>query len=100
MFRKTGWIRRLFGDQRFLFLFIGGINTAFNTVLFVLLVTLFGRAVPSVVSLIISWLVSILLVFVAYRRWVFKVRGRWLTDLMRFASLNLVSLLANAFALT
>ncbi|UGB37561.1 GtrA family protein [Frateuria soli] len=83
-----------------LFLIVGGLNTVFSTVLFAALVILLGPRVPSTVSLCISWLVSLLLVFSAYRRWVFKVKGRWLKDLMRFAGVNLVALLANAFALT
>lgn len=98
--RSVGAALGLLKDQRVLFLIVGGINTLFSTALFAALVTLFGPGVPSAVSLCISWLVSLLLVFAAYRRWVFKVKGRWLTDLMRFASVNLVALLANAFALT
>ena len=92
-------LQRLVKDQRVLFLLVGGANTAFSTALFALLVILFGPGVPSVVSLCIAWVVSLLAVFVVHRRLVFRVEGHFWLDLLRFASVNAVSLLLNAGAL-
>jgi len=78
---------------------VGGANTAFSTALFALLVVLFGPGVPAVLSLGIAWVVSLLAVFLVYRRLVFRVRDHFWLDLGRFASVNAVSLLINAGAL-
>lgn len=93
-------MRGLFADQRFLFLLVGGINTAFSTAMFAVLVLALGPDVPSFVSLGISWIVSLVLVFIAYRTWVFKVRGNVLLDFIRFAGTNVVALLINMVSLT
>lgn len=94
------WLRKLFVDQRFRFLLVGGINTAFSTALFVVLVLAFGPHVPSSVSLSISWIVSLVLVFIAYRFIVFQVKGHLWLDFFRFAGTNLTALLINLVALT
>lgn len=97
---RMGWLRRLLIDQRFLFLLVGGINTAFSTALFAVLVLVLGPRVPSSVSLGISWTVSLVLVFFAYRFIVFRVQGHLWLDLVRFAGTNLTALLINLVALT
>lgn len=97
---EPGPLQKLVSDQRVLFLLVGGVNTAFSTVLFAVLVILFGPGTPSSVSLTIAWVVSLVGVFFVYRKLVFRVQGHTLRDLVRFASVNLVSLLLNVFALT
>lgn len=96
----SSWLRKIFTDQRLLFLLVGGINTAFSTALFVVLVFAFGKGVPSVVSLCISWTTSLILVFFAYRLLVFRVKGHLWLDFVRFAGTNIVALLINILALT
>jgi putative flippase GtrA len=92
---------RLLRDQRVLFLIVGGVNTAFSTALFAGLVLVFGPRVPSAVSLVLAWLISLVTVFVVYRRLVFRHRdGHWFVALLRFASVSIVSLLVNAALLT
>lgn len=98
--KRLSWLRKLFTDQRFLFLLVGGINTAFSTSLFVVLVLAFGPRVPSFVSLGISWAVSLIAVFFAYRFIVFRVKGHLWLDFVRFAGTNLMALLINMVALT
>lgn len=90
---------RLLGDQRSLFVMVGAANTVFATLLFAGLVLLFGPRVPSVVSLVIAWLASLLTGFFAHRILVFRVSGRILPDLVRYAGVNYVTLLVNAGAL-
>jgi putative flippase GtrA len=93
-------LRKLFVDKRFLFLLVGGVNTAFSTALFVVLVMTFGPRVPSFVSLGLSWMVSLVLVFFAYRYIVFRVRGHLWLDFLRFSGTNVTALLINLVALT
>jgi putative flippase GtrA len=94
-----GPLQRLIKDQRLLFLLVGGANTAFSTMLFAGLVLLFGSKVPSVVSLGITWVISLVLVFFVYRRLVFRVIGSAWGDFLRFTSVNVGSLLLNMGAL-
>lgn len=94
-----GPLQRFFKDQRVLFLLVGGANTAFSTALFAGLIVLFGPGVPSVVSLGIAWIVSLVLVFFVYRRLVFRVTGNGWRDFLRFTSVNVGSLLLNMAAL-
>ena len=94
-----GRVKRLLVDQRSLFLLVGALNTLFATLLFIGLVLLFGPRVPSVVSLVIAWLASLLTGFIAQRMLVFRVSGNAMVDLLRYASVNGVSLLINAGAL-
>lgn len=94
-----GPLQRLIKDQRVLFLLVGGANTAFSTALFAGLVLLLGPGVPSVASLGIAWVVSLVLVFFVYRRLVFRVSGNGWRDFMRFTSVNVGSLLLNMVAL-
>ena len=90
----------LLRDQRFRFLLIGGCNTVFSTMLFAELVHALPASAPSSVSLVISWAVSMVVGFVAYRRFVFQVKGRLWLDFARFTGTNVTSLLINIFALT
>lgn len=97
---EPGPLQKLIGDQRVLFLLVGGANTAFSTALFALLSWSFGPQVPSAVSLFIAWVVSLVLVFNVYRHLVFRVRGHVLRDFLRFVGVNTVSFMLNAGALT
>ncbi|WP_434030507.1 GtrA family protein [[Pseudomonas] boreopolis] len=94
-----GPLQRLIKEQRILFLLVGGANTAFSTALFAGLVLLLGPDVPSVVSLGIAWITSLVLVFFVYRRLVFRVTGNGWRDFLRFTSVNIGSLLLNMGAL-
>lgn len=89
-----GPLMRIVKDERIAFLLVGGANTAFSTGLFILLALSFP-SVPSFVLLTASWTVSLIAVFFAYRKLVFRVRGHLWLDLGRFALVNLSSLLVN-----
>ena len=82
-------------DARFKFLLIGGLNTVFSTLLFILFELWFGRFFPSSVPLTLSWVISLVSVFWVYRRFVFHVQGHVMVDLFRFALVNLSTLLIN-----
>jgi putative flippase GtrA len=85
----------LINDERFKFLLIGGLNTVFSTLLFIWFELWFGRFVPSFVPLTLSWVISLVSVFWVYRRFVFHVHGHVIGDLLRFALVNLSTLLIN-----
>lgn len=90
-----GPLLRLIKTEKVAFLLVGGINTVFSTALFVALDLLFGKNVPSFVVLGTAWLISLVAVFFVYRKLVFRVSGHVLTDLARFALVNLTALLVN-----
>lgn len=88
-------LTKYFSDERFLFLMVGGVNTLFSTGLFVVLILVIGRHVPSAVCLGISWTVSLTLAFFAYRIFVFRVKGRLWLDFIRYAGTSVTALIMN-----
>lgn len=103
----VGPLLRFFRDQRVAFLVVGGINTVVGFSIFVILSLTVGHAVDhrhgkvagSLVTLAISHVLSVLFAFVMHRRFVFRVRGHVLRDLMRFWSVYLAAAGVNAVAL-
>lgn len=81
------------------FLVVGGFNTAFGFVCFVVLHLTVGQAVHYLGVLLLAHLLSVAVAFVLYRTLVFKVHGRLLGDLWRFWSVYLVALAVNGAAL-
>lgn len=93
-----GPLQRFIKDQRVLFVLVGGASTAFSTTLFVLLVLFFPK-VPSSVNVFIAWAAALMATFMVYRRLVFRVIGHFWLDLVRFASVNTITLLINVGAM-
>jgi len=102
-----GPLLRVLRDQRVAFLIVGGINTVVGFGFFVLADLTVGRWVDtaagavagSLVTLGIAHVLGVLFAFVMHRRFVFRVRGHLLQDLVRFESVYLVSLAINAITL-
>lgn len=102
-----GFLLRLIRDQRAAFLIVGGINTVAGFGFFVLAdLTLgsvidaaAGPVVGSLVVLAVAHVLGVLFAFVLHRRFVFKVTGHVLRDLVRFESVYLVALGINAVTL-
>jgi putative flippase GtrA len=102
-----GPLIRLIHDQRLAFFVVGGINTVVGFAIFVACsVTLghlvdrrFGTVAGSLVTLGISHILGVLFAFVMHRRFVFRVRGHVLRDLVRFESVYLTTFGINAVAL-
>lgn len=92
-------IRRLLADERTRFLIIGGINTVVAYGLFVAFEAAFGGRY--LLSLLLSYLVATMLAFVLHRRFTFAVTGRarLVADFLRFESVYVVMLSANAVLL-
>jgi len=107
MSESNSRIVRFVKDQRIAFLMVGGFNTAFGFGAFVAADFLVGRpldpvigeAAASLVTLVIAHIVGVLMAFVLYRRFVFKVVGHVWRDLARFESVYLLSLGINAVVL-
>ncbi|QEO10696.1 GtrA family protein [Protaetiibacter larvae] len=96
-----GPLLRLIHDQRIAFLAVGGINTLVGFGWFVLFELTIGRALGDfgyLATLACAHIASVLCAFVLYRRFVFRVRGHVVRDLLRFELVYLVSLGIN-FAL-
>ncbi|MGD1282489.1 GtrA family protein [Mycobacterium seoulense] len=94
-----GLLFRLVRDQRMAFLTVGGINTVFGFGIFVacsetvghLVDQLSGKVAGTLVTIGITHVLSVLFAFVMHRRFVFRVRGHVLRDLVRFWSVHLTS---------
>jgi putative flippase GtrA len=102
-----GPLIRLFNDQRVAFLVVGGINTVVAFAIFIassqtvghLVDHWYGRVPAALLTAGITHVLSVLFAFVMHRRFVFRVRGHVLRDLMRFwgvyivvGTVNIVSL--------
>lgn len=89
-------------DHRFKFLLVGGTNTVVGYVVYGALYQFVFRAVPLgyVISLVISYAISIVLAFYLYRRFVFKVTGHVVRDFIRFVGVYAVAITVNIVALT
>ena len=102
-----GPLVRLVHDQRMAFLVVGAINTLVAFGIFVACSESVGHYVDhrlgkvpgSLVTVGISHVLTVLFAFVMHRRFVFRVRGHVLRDLMRFESVYLTALAINAVAL-
>lgn len=67
------------------YLLVGIWNTIFGYGLFVVLEVTAGHVVPYMVILVIAQVVSTFVAYVLYRYLVFRVRGRFWFDLLRFS---------------
>lgn len=102
-----GPLIRLFHDQRVAFLVVGGVNVVTGFGIFVACSETVGHFVDrrfgaidgSLVTVGISHVLGVLFAFVMHRRFVFRVRGHVLRDLVRFESVYLAALGINAVAL-
>lgn len=97
-----GLLLRIIRDQRVAFLAVGGFNTLFGYVMFVVFEWLFGDALGQfgyLLSLVCSYAVAIFVAFLLHRYLVFRVRGYFWLDLARFTLVNLVTLGVNTVVL-
>lgn len=98
-------MRRFFGtliaDQRVRFLAVGATNTLVGYLIFSALTLWVFAEVPFgyLLSLAISYAIAIVIAFVLYRRFVFKVTGHVVRDFVRFVSVYAVAIGINAVLL-
>jgi putative flippase GtrA len=72
-------------EQGIRYLLVGVFNTIFGYGFFALLEISAGHVIPYMVVLLIAQVVSTFVAYVLYRSLVFKVRGRFWRDLVRFS---------------
>ncbi|WAB81876.1 GtrA family protein [Microcella daejeonensis] len=94
-----GPLLRFVRDERVAFLIVGAANTAIGFLWFTLFLYTVGPFWGYMSALVLSHIAAVLCAFVLYRRFVFRVRGNTLRDLMRFESVYLVALAINAMLL-
>ena len=107
MRRIVSLVARVARDQRVSFLLVGGFNTALGFAVFVVADLLvgrpvdaaFGETVGSLTTLAIAHVIGVIVAYLLYRRFVFRVTGRFWRDLARFESVYLVQLAFNSIAL-
>ena len=92
---------RLLADQRVRFLIVGAVNTVVAYVLFAAFTHwVFGSSpVGYLMSLALSYAIAIVLAFILYRRFVFRVSGNVLVDFLRFVSVYALTITINFVAL-
>ena len=86
-------------EQGLRYLLVGAFNTLFGFALFALLLHVAGGHLHYLVILVLTTIGAVLIAFVGYRIFVFRVRGHVLKDLVRFSLVYVVALAGNAIAL-
>ncbi len=91
-----GWLLKVIKDQRLAFLVVGGANTVVGFFWFWTLNEVFAPILDPrwgyLVTLTVSYIISTFCAFVMYRFIVFRVRGHFGRDLVRFYTLYLTGL--------
>lgn len=94
-----GWSRRVLERRLVRFVLVGGFNTVFGFGLFAVLQLTLGERVHYLVLVVVSTVVSVLEAYVVQRWLVWRVRGRWWRELVRFSSVYAGGLGANLLLL-
>ncbi|WP_421734408.1 GtrA family protein [Cellulomonas sp.] len=92
-------LRALLDSEGLRFVLVGGVNTVFGFGIFALLQSTLGTVVHYLVVLVVAQVVAVLEAYVLQRYVVFRARGRWWRDLVRFSSVYAVAFAVNAAAL-
>lgn len=91
-------LRTLLRDRRVAFTIVGGINTLNGFLLYVLLYGVFSF--PYAVALPTAYVLAAVCAFYLHRRFVFRVTGHVVRDLVRFLLVNAGGLALNELLLT
>jgi putative flippase GtrA len=100
--KARGGLARFLGlrhDQRVAFIGVGAFNTVFGALVFAGLELTLGRAAGYMIVLLIAHVIAVICAFFMHRRFVFRVQGNVLIDLMRFETVYLGALGINAVLL-
>ncbi|WP_235833208.1 GtrA family protein [Glaciibacter flavus] len=91
----------MLADQRVRFLIVGAVNTVVAYVLFAVFTRwVFGTSPGGyLLSLALSYAIAIVLAFVLYRRFVFRVSGNVVIDFVRFVGVYALTITINFVAL-
>lgn len=86
-------------NEKIRYLLVGGYNTAFGYILFVLLLMLLKDRVHYLIVLVISHVISVTNAYLAYKFLVFKTQEQWLLEFVKFNTVYLGMLSINLVAL-
>ena len=81
------------------YLVVGGWNTLFGYLVFVVLQLTVGHVIGYMAVLVIAQVIGILNAYVLYRAFVFQVKGNWWLDLIRFSTVYWIVFGVNAITL-
>lgn len=81
--------------EKIRFMFTGAWNTVFGLLVFAALYSLFSKKVNYMVILVISNVISITNAYVCYKFIVFRTKGNYLREYLRFYVVYGISMLAN-----
>lgn len=96
----VGPLMRVVKNQKIAFLMVGGVNTALGTGWFVVWQLLIGERFGYHAAIVLGYLCNVLCAFAMYRYLVFRVRGHFFKDLVRFFVVNFGAFLANISLMT
>lgn len=101
MNRLRNAVGRIVRDEKVRFLAVGGTNTVVGFLLFAAFQYWIFRDIPFgyLISLVLSYAIAIVLAFILYRRFVFRVSGHVVRDFIRFVGVYAVSIGINFLAL-
>lgn len=88
-------MKRLFGGRERRYLLVGAWNTLFSYLSFAALYVLFGDRLHYLAVLFISNVLSITNAYAGYKHFVFKTKGNYLREYLRFYVVYAVALLSN-----
>lgn len=94
-----GRVRSLLRRERVRYVLVGGYNTAFGYLFFALLVVLLADRIHYTILLLVSHVVSTFNAYLGYRLFVFRVRGGFFRDLVRFWSVYAAQIAVNLVVL-
>ena len=97
---SPGPLMRIIKNQPFAFLLVGGVNTTLGTGWFIVWQLLIGERYGYHAALVLGYLCNVLCAFAMYRYLVFRVRGHFFRDLLRFFVVNFGAFLANISLMT
>lgn len=97
--RALEMLRDLLSRREVLFLLVGGTNTVLGLAVFALLYWLWGDTLHYLGALVLAYAVGIAVGFTLQRRFVFRVRGNVLLDLVRYTGVQAVALALNSAVL-
>lgn len=86
-------------NEKIRYLLVGGYNTAFGYILFVLLLMLLESHVHYLIVLVVSHVIAVTNAYLAYKFMVFKTQGQWLREFGKFNAVYLGVLAINLVAL-
>jgi putative flippase GtrA len=97
--RPLAHLRRWARSRQLAFLVVGGINTLVGLGAFAVFERALGDEIGYLGALVLAYGVGIAVGFVLHRRFVFKVEGNVLVDLVRYVGVQAVAFSLNAVAL-